>query len=106
MGQILIDRARTQKAKKRGGEHLEVSRDQIKELPKIQEKDLTFSLSVKEGLLQLNQLDNRQAGMTILRFYYGMSTREIARVFGVSTATVEREWRTARYWLNHFLGKR
>jgi len=38
-----------------------------------------------------------------LRFFGGLTVEEVAEVIGVSTATVEREWRMARAWLHHQL---
>jgi DNA-directed RNA polymerase specialized sigma24 family protein len=34
-----------------------------------------------------------------LRFFGGLTIEETAEVLHVSTATVEREWSTARLWL-------
>jgi DNA-directed RNA polymerase specialized sigma24 family protein len=36
-----------------------------------------------------------------LRFFAGLSVEETAEVAGISTATVKREWRTARAFLRH-----
>jgi hypothetical protein len=35
-----------------------------------------------------------------LRFFAGMSVEETAGVMGISTATVKREWSSAKAWLN------
>jgi DNA-directed RNA polymerase specialized sigma24 family protein len=34
-----------------------------------------------------------------LRFFGGLDVEETAAVLGVSSATVKREWRTAKVWL-------
>jgi DNA-directed RNA polymerase specialized sigma24 family protein len=34
-----------------------------------------------------------------LRYFAGLDVAETARVLGVSTATVKRDWRDARIWL-------
>ena len=34
-----------------------------------------------------------------MRFFAGMQEEEIAEVMGVSTRTINREWRLARAWL-------
>jgi DNA-directed RNA polymerase specialized sigma24 family protein len=36
----------------------------------------------------------------MLRFFAGLAMEEIAELLGVSTRTVEREWRFARAWLS------
>jgi predicted DNA-binding protein (UPF0251 family) len=40
-----------------------------------------------------------------LKFFAGLSIDEAAGVLGVSTATVEREWKAARAWLYAALTK-
>jgi RNA polymerase sigma factor (sigma-70 family) len=44
-------------------------------------------------------MDPRQSKIVELKFFGGLTTEEIAEVMEISTATVEREWRTARAWL-------
>jgi len=44
-------------------------------------------------------VDARQAEIVELRFFGGLTTEEAAGVLELSTATVEREWATARLWL-------
>ena len=60
-------------------------------------------LALHEALTQLENLDARQARIVELRFFGGLSVEETAEAAGVSTATVKREWRTARAWLRHEL---
>jgi RNA polymerase sigma factor (TIGR02999 family) len=60
-------------------------------------------LALHEALTQLEALDARQARIVELRFFGGLSVEETAEAAGVSTATVKREWRTARAWLRHEL---
>ena len=39
-----------------------------------------------------------------LRYFGGMTVPEVAEALGVSTVTVERDWRLARAWLVGRLG--
>ena len=39
-----------------------------------------------------------------LRFFGGLTVEETAEAAGISTATVKREWRTARAWLRREIG--
>jgi len=41
-----------------------------------------------------------------LRYFGGLSIEEVAETLGVSHATVERDWRTARVWLRRELAAR
>jgi RNA polymerase sigma-70 factor (ECF subfamily) len=41
-----------------------------------------------------------------LRFFTGLSIEETAEVLGVSSATVNRDWVTARVWLIRELARR
>ena len=50
-------------------------------------------------------MDERQARIVELRFLGGLTVEEIAEALEVSTATVKREWRTARAWLYQELSK-
>ena len=50
----------------------------------------------------------RQARLVELRFFAGLSVEEIAGVMDISTATVKREWASAKAWLHREMtgGKR
>jgi len=50
--------------------------------------------SSPEGLV-----DDRRHQVIEMRFFAGMSEDEIAEMLGVSTRTINREWRMARAWL-------
>lgn len=63
-------------------------------------------LVVAEALAGLEQDHPRKAEIVTLSFFGGLSTEEIAEVMGLSTRTVERDWRFARAWLNSRLAER
>jgi RNA polymerase sigma factor (sigma-70 family) len=50
-------------------------------------------------LQRLTALDPRKAQVVELKFFGGLSAKEIAEVLQISDATVEREWTFARAWL-------
>lgn len=56
-------------------------------------------LDLDAALNELAGLDKRQAQVVEMRYYGGLSIAEVAAVMGVSDATVNREWQTARAWL-------
>jgi RNA polymerase sigma factor (TIGR02999 family) len=61
-------------------------------------------LALDRALGSLETLDARQARIVELRFFGGLGVDETAEVVGVSSATVKREWRTARAWLRREIG--
>jgi RNA polymerase sigma factor (TIGR02999 family) len=62
-------------------------------------------MALDDALKDLAVLDARQSRIVELRFFGGLSTEEIAAVLGISSATVKREWATAKVWLYHEISK-
>jgi RNA polymerase sigma factor (TIGR02999 family) len=60
---------------------------------------VTDLLDVDAALDELAGLDVRQAQVIEMRYYGGLSIAEVAALLGVSGATVNRDWLTARAWL-------
>jgi RNA polymerase sigma-70 factor (ECF subfamily) len=92
MRQILVNHAERRRAAKRGGGN-RVTLPESFAIPGQQPLDL---LMLDQALNRLAIMDPRQARIVELRFFGGLTEQEIAEVVGVSTTTVEREWRTAR----------
>jgi RNA polymerase sigma factor (TIGR02999 family) len=103
MRRILVDHARSQGAQKRGGNAQKLSIDESIGLASVSE--VAFD-ELDEALNRLAELDADQAKIVELRFFGGLTVEEVAEVMGVSTATIEREWRMARAWLHHQLSMR
>jgi len=94
MRQILVDAARRQVAQKRGGgaQHLQSYDDAMHASP-----DRAAELVELDAALErLQAVDPRRAQVVEHRIFAGLSTTETARLLGISTATVERDWRIAR----------
>ena len=51
------------------------------------------------ALQSLQALDPRKSRVVELRYFGGLSIEETAEVLGISTITVNRDWRLARSWL-------
>lgn len=100
MRRILVDHARTQGAQKRGGNAQKLCIDENIGMASVSE--VAFD-ELDEALNRLNEMDADQAKIVELRFFGGLTVEEVAEVMGVSTATIEREWRMARAWLHHQL---
>ena len=99
MRRILVDHARRRRAAKRDGAALRLTladagpNDRAPEL-----------IALDSALTSLEQLDPQQARVVELRFFGGLTVEETAEAAGISTATVKREWRTARAWLRREIG--
>lgn len=96
MRRVLLDSARKHKSEKRGGGQAVVSLEVLEDLPALALPDL---LPLDEALNGLAKLDPERAQVVELRFFGGLTVEETAAVLGCSTATVVRQWRTARAWL-------
>jgi len=101
---VLVDHARARQAAKRGGGPQRVSLGAVGEAPAA-EADVDI-LGLDEALQRLAAFDQRQAQVVELRYFGGLSIEEAADALGVSHATVERDWRTARLWLKRELSAR
>jgi len=93
MRQTLINHAIARTRKKRGGE------DPIRMTLEFYESQKIDVTVVDAALRDLEKLDLRQAHIVELRFFGGLTVPEIASAMAVSTATVKREWATAKLWL-------
>src|SRR5947199_98630 len=62
-------------------------------------------LALDEALTSLAAIDPRKSQLVELKYFGGLTTEEAAAVLGVSTPTVERDWRTAKIWLHREISK-
>jgi RNA polymerase sigma factor (TIGR02999 family) len=95
MRQILVDYARSRRANKRDGGCKVIFEDVIV-LPVTGDAEL---LALNEALDELSRIDERQGKIVEMKFFGGLSAPEISQVMGISRATVDRDWATARVWL-------
>lgn len=103
MRNILVDYAVRRKAQKRGGDRQRVPLDTDDLATEAPVEDL---LALDQALQQLEALDERQLRVVECRFFGGLSIDETAEALGISPATVSRDWRMARAWLNRALSDR
>lgn len=96
MRRILVDRARSRRSLKRGGDRKPVTLDDI-EMITDERADLLVALD--EALDRLRELDARQARVVECRFFGGMTEEETAEVLGVGLRTAKRDWAKAKSWL-------
>jgi RNA polymerase sigma factor (TIGR02999 family) len=96
MREVLVDFARRKRASKRGGAWRAVSLSRAETVLEIQVDDL---LALDSALDQLDAVDQRLRQVVELRFFGGVPQEDIARMLGVSSRTVERDWLKARLFL-------
>jgi RNA polymerase sigma factor (TIGR02999 family) len=96
MRQILVDYARIRGANKRDA-GFRIAFEDVMNVPIDQDAEL---ISLDLALDQLSRIDDRQAKIVEMKFFGGLSAPEISMVLGISRATVDRDWATARVWLH------
>jgi RNA polymerase sigma factor (TIGR02999 family) len=97
MRQILIERARTRGAAKRGGSRIRVTFEPgLIAAAQAPELDLE---ALDEALTRLAAIDAELARVVEVRFFGGLSIEETAEALNVSPATIKRRWTLAKAWL-------
>jgi RNA polymerase sigma factor (TIGR02999 family) len=96
MREVLIEHARRRAAGRRGGGWHRVPLDAVVDFFQSEGLDI---FGVHEALDRLAELNGRQAQVMTLRYFGGLTVAEVAAALGVSSVTVERDWRVARAWL-------
>lgn len=99
MREIIVDHARRKGAEKRGSGRKNVPLSAAAEIS-VAGASLDEALAVDEALKRLETAHPRQARIVLLRYFAGLSEDEIAEALGITTRTVERDWRFARAWLH------
>ena len=99
MRRMLVDHARAHhRAKREGGP--KISLDDAAEVSCEPTAEL---LALDEALTRLASFDERKSEIIELHFFGGLSNEEVAEALEISRATVQRELRMAKAWLNHEL---
>jgi RNA polymerase sigma factor (TIGR02999 family) len=62
-------------------------------------------LAMDDALDELSRIDERQAKIVEMKFFGGLSAPDISQVLGLSRATVDRDWATARVWLHRQMSR-
>lgn len=102
MRSVIVDFARARAAERRGGDADHVVLDTVlSDRVAAPENDV---LCVHEALDVLAKADERLAQVVEMRYFGGLSEREIAEVLGLSERTVRRSWEKARLLLLAALG--
>ena len=96
MRRILIDRARSKGASKRGGNWERLDLDKVDIATEAGDDTL---LLVSEALDNLAKKDPKAAEIVKLRFFGGLTLDKAGQVMGVTERTAKRYWAFARAWL-------
>jgi RNA polymerase sigma factor (TIGR02999 family) len=96
MRRVLVDFARAQTNRKRGGSFRRVTLDP--DLP-LAGQPLNEVIAVDEALRALAVEHARKSAVVELRFFGGLSVEETAEILKVSPLTVMRDWKFAKSWL-------
>jgi|ERR1051326_4177115 RNA polymerase sigma factor (TIGR02999 family) len=103
MRHILVDHARRHTAEKRGGGEPKLSLDEA--ISFAEERNVNL-VALDDALKTLSILDEQQSRIVELRFFGGLSIKEIASVLDISETTVSRKWNSAKLWLHDQIAPR
>lgn len=92
---LLVDHARHRRADKRGGIRVDLRFAMVK----AQDSGSSDIETLDQALTRLEGIDSRSAQVVELRYFGGLTEKEVAGVLGVSLPTVKRDWEFARSWL-------
>ena len=93
MRHILIDRAKAQSARKRGGGEANIT---FEDAVLADQRSPERLLEIDDALDRLSQMQPRLARVVECRFYGGLSEDEIAEALSITVRTVQRDWVKAR----------
>ncbi len=103
MRHILVDRARKQRAQKRGGDaqilSLEALRESLNRDQATTEERSEMLVVLDAALRRFEEEHERAARVVECRFFGDMTIEETAEALGISGSTVSRDWDLAQAWL-------
>ena len=102
MRSVVIDHVRERLAQKRGGNEVFVTLPTDIEAEALDDERL---LAVNAALDTLEKVAPEFHQLVEMRYFAGLSMREVAELRGVSTRTVEREWKKARAVLQQLMAE-
>ncbi len=97
MRSVIVDFARKRQAQRRGGDADNVSMSaQLGDNVRVHDDEV---IQVDEALEALQKVDERLVRIVEMRYFAGMTEKEVAAVLGVADRTVRRDWTKARLLL-------
>jgi len=92
MHQILVDYARKKLAAKRGNGAIKVELDE----ERLHVQEAEEFLELHNACKQLRDIDERLYDIVELKYFSGLSVRQVADTLDISTSTVNRDWKKAK----------
>ena len=102
MRRILVDRARSKGALKRGGRIRRLDLDQLALAVEDRSDQL---LALDEALSDLECHDAQAANLVKLRYFAGLTHQQAADALGIGRRAADRLWALARAWLHQRIGE-
>jgi len=99
---LILNHARGRQSLKRGGELVFTPLDETRAHAADDSRELE---RIGAALDELATLEPRLAQVVELKFFCGFSFEEIARMWGVTDRTVQRDWAKARIYLHGAIGR-
>jgi RNA polymerase sigma factor (TIGR02999 family) len=96
MRRILVDYARAHHCAKRGGAFHRID---FKESLVVSSETGPELLRIDEALKELARFDSRKARVVEMRYFGGLTTKEIASILDISPQSVNRDLSLAKAWL-------
>jgi RNA polymerase sigma factor (TIGR02999 family) len=96
MRRILIDHARTQARRKRGGDAERIDLSEVAVVTPAKSEEL---LALDDALRRLAEIDPVKSQVVELRYFGGLTVEETAEILKVAPITVIRYWNLAKAWL-------
>jgi RNA polymerase sigma factor (TIGR02999 family) len=102
MRQILVDHARRRAMDKRGNNPIHFSLDDIN----VSAEEQSYSIiALDEVLEKFAELNKQQAQIVEMKFFGGLTNKEVAEALEISERTVVNKWKVAKIWLYRELNK-
>ncbi len=104
MRRILVDHARARRASKRGDDAVKVTLEEAR-IAAAHQTPLDV-IDLDEALTRLSREEERVAEVVELKYFGGLSAKEISEVVGVPDKRVYKDLAFAKAWLRRELGQR
>ena len=96
MRRILVDHARRKARLKHGGGQQRMELEELSVAAPTPDEKI---LLVNEALEQLEAENPERARIVVLKYFSGLTNREVAEALGIGERTVDRHWVCAKSWL-------
>jgi len=96
MRRILVENARKKARLKHGGGQKRLNIEDVNPMEPTADENL---LLVNDALTEMEQEQPDLARVVMLKYFSGLTIKEIADTLNISESTVDRQWFSARRWL-------